>query len=53
MKEVNVEMKKVVWPNKKEVSGATWVVIITVVTVALFIGIVDLALMKLVSLILK
>jgi len=45
LKEVKLEMKKVTWPNRKEVSGATWVVIFTVMVVALFIGVVDRLLM--------
>ncbi|MCK4648289.1 preprotein translocase subunit SecE [bacterium] len=53
LKEVRLEMKRVTWPNRREVSGATWVVIITVVTTALFIGIVDQALLRLLGLILK
>jgi preprotein translocase subunit SecE len=53
LKEVRLEMKRVTWPNKKEVSGATWVVIVTVVIIALFIGIVDQVLMRFLGLILK
>lgn len=53
LKEVRLEMKRVTWPNRREVSGATWVVIITVVTIALFIGIVDQVLLRLLGLILK
>ena len=53
LKEVRLEMMKVTWPNRKEVSGATWVVIVTVLIISLFIGIIDLALMRLVGLVLK
>ena len=53
LKEVRLEMKRVTWPNRREVSGATWVVIITVVTIALFIGIIDQVLLRLLGLILK
>lgn len=53
LKEVRLEMKKVTWPNKREVSGATWVVIFTVIVIALFIGVVDQVLMRLLGLILK
>lgn len=53
LKEVRLEMKKVTWPNKREVSGATWVVIFTVVVIALFIGVVDLILVRSLGLILK
>ncbi|MBA7608698.1 Protein translocase subunit SecE [subsurface metagenome] len=41
LKEVRLEMKRVTWPNRREVSGATWVVIFTVMVIALFIGVVD------------
>jgi preprotein translocase subunit SecE len=42
--EVMLELKKVVFPTKKEVIGSTWVVIITVLISALFLGLVDLGL---------
>jgi preprotein translocase subunit SecE len=42
--EVTLELKKVVFPTKKEVIGSTWVVIITVLISALFLGLVDLGL---------
>lgn len=53
LKEVKLEMKRVTWPNRKEISGATWVVVITVVIVALFIGVVDQMLVRGLGLILK
>jgi preprotein translocase subunit SecE len=43
-REVTLELKKVVFPTKKEVIGSTWVVIITVLISALFLGLVDLGL---------
>ena len=52
-KEVKVETKKVVYPNKEELIGSTWVVIITVMVVSVFLGIVDLTLTKLVGLALR
>jgi preprotein translocase subunit SecE len=42
--EVMLELKKVVFPTKKEVIGSTWVVVITVLISALFLGLVDLGL---------
>jgi preprotein translocase subunit SecE len=39
--EVKLEIKKVVFPTKKEVIGSTWVVIVTVLISALFLGLVD------------
>ncbi len=52
-KEVKVEVKKVVYPSKDELIGSTWVVIIAVVVVSLFLGVVDLGLSKLVSRLLR
>ena len=52
-REVKVEIKKVVFPSKDELVGSTWVVIITVIIISLFLGIVDLSLTKLVGLALR
>ncbi len=48
--EVKLELKKVVFPTRKEVIGSTWVVIITVLISAFFLGIVDLVLGRLITL---
>jgi preprotein translocase subunit SecE len=42
--EVMLELKKVVFPTKKEVLGSTWVVIVTVLISAFFLGLVDMGL---------
>ncbi len=47
--EVKVETKKVVYPSREELIGSTWVVIITVIIMALFLGAVDLGLSKIVG----
>ena len=52
-KEVKVETKKVVFPTKDELIGSTWVVIITVLVVSVFLAIVDLSLSKLVGMALR
>jgi len=52
-REVNVETKKVVYPNREELIGSTWVVIITVMVISVFLGIVDLTLTKLVGMALR
>ena len=39
--DVKVEMKKVTWPSRAELRGSTMVVIVTVIIIAIFIGIVD------------
>ena len=41
LREVRLEMKKVTWPTRKEVTGSTGVVIVTVMIVAIYLGIVD------------
>lgn len=53
LKEVKIEIKKVVFPTKEELVGSTWVVIITVLAISIFLGIVDLGLSKLVGLALR
>jgi preprotein translocase subunit SecE len=50
LREVKLEIKKVVFPSKDELIGSTWVVIIVVLIVSLFLGIVDLGLSKIVAL---
>jgi preprotein translocase subunit SecE len=48
-REVKVETNKVVYPGREELIGSTWVVIVTVVIVSVFLGIVDLSLTKLIG----
>jgi len=52
-REVKVEIKKVVFPSKDELIGSTWVVIITVLVISLFLGVVDISLSKLVGMALR
>jgi len=52
-KEVKVEIKKVIYPTREELVGSTWVVIITVLVISLFLGIVDMGLSKLVKIALR
>jgi preprotein translocase subunit SecE len=52
-KEVKVEIKKVVFPSRDELIGSTWVVIITVLVISIFLGLVDLSLSKLVGIVLR
>ncbi len=49
-KEVKIEIKKVVYPSREELIGSTWIVIITVFVVSVFLGVVDLGLTKLIGL---
>ncbi len=52
-KEVKDELKKVIWPTKKDTIGLTSVVLIASVIVGLFIGGIDFLFTKIFSLILK
>ena len=53
LKEVKVEIKKVVYPTREELTGSTWVVIVTVIVISFFLGFVDLGLSKLVKVALR
>lgn len=52
-REVKVEMKKVVFPTREELIGSTWVVIITVFVISMFLGFIDLGLSKIVGIALR
>ena len=52
LKEAKVELKKVTWPTPKQTMASTAVVIIIVFIVAIYLGIIDFALAKLVKFIL-
>jgi len=47
--DAKVELKKVTWPNRKELLSTTAVVIILVLLIAFFLGIVDLGLVKIIK----
>ncbi|MDD2352051.1 MAG: preprotein translocase subunit SecE [Candidatus Caldatribacteriota bacterium] len=53
IKEARAELKKVTWPNRKQLVSSTIVVMITVVLVAIFLGIVDLIFSRVVTIILQ
>ena len=48
-REVKVEAKKVNYPSREELIGSTWVVIVTVMVVSLFLGAIDFTLGRLVN----
>ena len=52
-REVKVEAFKVVYPSREELIGSTWVVIITVLVMSIFLGIIDLSLSRLVEIALR
>ena len=47
--EVRGEVKKVTWPSKKEALGGTAVVVVVVLIMAVFLGLVDVLLSKIVE----
>jgi preprotein translocase subunit SecE len=53
LKEVRVEFGKVSWSNREELVGATVVVIIVTSILALFIGVIDIMLSKILSIVFK
>jgi preprotein translocase subunit SecE len=52
LREVKVELKKVTWPTRKQTTGTTIVVIIFVIILAVFLGIFDYSLSRLVQVVL-
>jgi preprotein translocase subunit SecE len=52
-REVKIETKKVVYPTREELIGSTWVVIVTVLVISLFLGVVDLSLTKMVGMVIR
>jgi len=53
LKEVKNELKKVTWPNRKEVINSTIVVLIATAIITTFLYLVDVGLSRLVGLIIK
>ncbi|MEE8185786.1 MAG: preprotein translocase subunit SecE [Thermodesulfobacteriota bacterium] len=51
--EARQELKKVTWPNKQRIATSTWVVLAMVIFMAIFFGIADYGLGKLIKYILK
>ena len=47
--EVLIELKKVSWPTRKELVDSTWIVLISSIALAVFIGLTDFALSKFLS----
>jgi preprotein translocase subunit SecE len=50
LREVSYELRKVIWPSRKETIGSTAVVLIIVILASIFLGIVDAILSRLVRL---
>lgn len=53
IKEARTELKKVTWPNRKQLISSTIVVMVMVILVAIYLGIIDLFFSRIVTLILK
>jgi preprotein translocase subunit SecE len=53
LREVKVELKKVVWPTRKQTIGSTVVVLILVMIISVFLGVVDIGLSSLIRVVLK
>ena len=52
LKEVKIELKKVVWPTRKDTIASTSVVLVIVMIIAVFLGLVDFGLSRIIKLIL-
>jgi preprotein translocase subunit SecE len=53
LREVKVELKKVVWPTRKQTIGSTIVVLILTMIIALFLGLIDMGLSSIIRIVLK
>lgn len=53
IKEAIAELKKVIWPTKKELKNSTIVVITTIIIVSIFIGLIDIFFTKALTLFMK
>ena len=50
LKEAIAELKKVIWPNKKDLKNSTIIVITTIIIASIYIGLVDLFFTKVLTL---
>ncbi len=53
IKEAIAELKKVIWPTKKDLKNSTIVVITTIIIASIFIGLVDIFFTKALTLFMK
>lgn len=53
LSESHAELKKVTWPTREQTIKATWVVIIMVIIISIYLGLVDYVLAKLVRYIMR
>ena len=52
IEEVKTELGKVTWPTRKETVATTWVVVVIILLISLYLGACDVVLAKLMKLIL-
>ncbi len=52
-REVKIELKKVVFPSREEVLGSTKIVVVLVLIVAVFLGMIDMLLSKIIGIVIK
>ena len=53
IKEARTELKKVIWPNRKDLKNSTIVVISTIIIASIFIGLIDIFFTKVLTLFMK
>ena len=53
LREVNAEVRKVVYPKKDELIGSTWVVVVSVLIMSFYLGLVDWGLSEIVKSLLR
>ena len=53
IKEAIAELRKVIWPTKKDLKNSTFVVISTIIIASLFIGLIDIFFTKVLTLFMK
>ncbi len=51
--EARQELKKVVWPTRQQAISSTWVVIVMVFLISIFLGLIDFALSRIVRYVLS
>ncbi len=52
-REVKIELKKVSFPSRDEVIGSTKVVVVLVIIIAVFLGLIDMLLSKLIGILVQ
>jgi len=53
IKEAITELKRVIWPTRKELKNSTIVVIFTILIASFFVGVVDLIFVRLLTLVVR